>query len=102
MIYGLKKKAFLAAFRETRNVRAACDAAEVGRSSHYRWLETDAAYEEAFDLAKEDAADILEAEATRRAVDGDDIKDRLQQDDGRTAFPHRGSRASLCRFGAVP
>ncbi len=68
--HGLKKKAFLAAFRATGNVRLACEAAEVGRSSHYRWLEADAAYEEAFDLAKEDAADILEAEATRRAVEG--------------------------------
>ena len=78
------------------------EAANVGRSSHYRWKEADPVYEEAFEMAKEDAADILEAEAKRRAVDGDDVKDRLQQDDGRTAFPHRGSRASLCRFGAVP
>ena len=68
--FGLKKKAFLAAFRKTGNVRLACEAAEVGRSSHYRWLETDAAYEEAFELAKEDAADILEAEAKRRAIEG--------------------------------
>ena len=67
--HGLKKKAFLAAFRATGNVRLACEAAEVGRSTHYRWL-ADAAYEEAFELAKEDAADILEAEATRRAVEG--------------------------------
>ena len=67
---GLKKKAFLAAFRQTGNVRLACEAAQVGRSTHYRWLEADAAYEEAFELAKEDAADILEAEATRRAVEG--------------------------------
>ncbi|MCH7564042.1 MAG: hypothetical protein IH968_09475 [Gemmatimonadetes bacterium] len=67
---GLKKKAFLAAFRENGNVRLACEAADVGRSSHYRWLETDPAYREAFGSAKEDAADILEAEAKRRAVDG--------------------------------
>ena len=70
MSYGLKKKAFLAAFRETGNVRLACEAAEVGRSSHYRWLDQDREYREAFDLAKEDAADILEAEAKRRAVVG--------------------------------
>ena len=68
--HGLKKRAFLAAFRETGNVRMACEAANVGRSSHYRWLEADAAYGEAFELAKEDAADILEAEAKRRAVEG--------------------------------
>lgn len=68
--FGLKKKAFLAAFRENGNVRLACLAADVGRSTHYRWLDSDMAYREAFDLAKEDAADILEAEAKRRAVDG--------------------------------
>ena len=68
--HGLKKKAFLAAFRETGNVRLACEAAEVGRSTHYGWLGADPSYQEAFDLAKEDAADILEAEATRRAVEG--------------------------------
>ena len=50
-------------------MRLACEAAEVGRSSHYRWLD-DPEYREAFDLAKEDAADILEAEAKRRAVEG--------------------------------
>ena len=32
-------RAFLAAFRETDNVRLACEVAKVGRSSHYRWLE---------------------------------------------------------------
>ena len=65
-----RQRAFLAAFRETGNVCLACEVAKVGRSSHYRWLAEDPAYREAFDQAKEDAADILEAEAFRRAVDG--------------------------------
>ncbi len=64
------QRAFLAAFRETGNVRLTCKAAGVGRSSHYRWLEKDPEYREAFDVAKEDAADVLEGEAHRRAVDG--------------------------------
>ena len=64
------KRAFLAAFRETGNVCLACQAAGVGRSSHYRWLEQDPEYREAFDQAKEDATDVLEAEAHRRAVEG--------------------------------
>ena len=64
------QRAFLAAFRETGNVRLACEVAKVGRSSHYRWLDKDPEYREAFELAKEDAADILEAEAYRRAVEG--------------------------------
>ena len=64
------QRAFLVAFRETGNVRLACEVAKVGRSSHYRWLEEDSEYREAFDLAKEDAADVFEAEAHRRAVEG--------------------------------
>ncbi len=64
------KMAFLAAFRETGNVCLACKAAGVGRSSHYRWFEENSAYREAFDQAKEDATDVLEAEAHRRAVHG--------------------------------
>ncbi len=65
-----QQRAFLAAFRETGNVRLTCEVAGVGRNSHYRWLEKDSEYREAFELAKEDAADILEAEAYRRAVEG--------------------------------
>ncbi len=65
-----RQKAFLAAFRETGNVRLACKAAGVGRSTHYRWREKDSEYREAFDQAKEDATDVLEAEAHRRAVEG--------------------------------
>ncbi len=57
------KRAFLAAFRETGNVRLACEVAKVGRSSHYRWIGEDPEYREAFDLAKECAGDLLEAEA---------------------------------------
>lgn len=68
--HGLKKGAFLTAYRRTGIVRLACEAACVGRSSHYRWLEEDAAYRDAFELAKEDAAEVLEAEAHRRAVEG--------------------------------
>ena len=65
-----KQKAFLAAFRETGNVRLACKAAKVSRSRHYQWRKEDVEYHEAFDLAKEEAADVLEAEAYRRAVEG--------------------------------
>ena len=65
-----KKSAFLAAYRETGNVRLACTAARIGRSSHYRWLEHDPSYVEDFEQAKKDAVDVLEAEARRRAVEG--------------------------------
>ena len=65
----LKKRAFLAAYRELGNVRLACQAAQIGRSSHYRW-QAEPDYAEEFEQAKEDAVDVLEAEARRRAVDG--------------------------------
>jgi hypothetical protein len=64
-----KKRAFLAAYGETGNVRLACHAAQIGRSSHYRWLD-DSDYAEQFEQAKTDAVDVLEAEARRRAVEG--------------------------------
>ena len=67
--YGLKKKAFLAAFRETGNVRVASQAAQISRASHYRWLQ-EPDYAEEFEQAKADAVDVLEAEARRRAVEG--------------------------------
>jgi len=67
---GVKQRAFLAAFRETCNVRLACESAGVGRSSHYRWLDEDPEYRRAFEDAREDAVDLLEAEARRRALEG--------------------------------
>ena len=65
-----KKFAFLKAFSESGNVLQACKSAEVGRTSHYNWLHSDPDYVVAFEVAKQDAIDVLEAEAQRRAVDG--------------------------------
>ena len=65
-----KRAAFLAAYRETGNIKLACEAAQIGRSSHYRWRESDPDYAEEFERAKKDAVDVLEAEARRRAVEG--------------------------------
>ena len=65
-----KQRAFLLAYCETCNVFRACKVSKVGRSSHYRWLAEDPKYSEAFDLAKEQASDRLEAEAIRRAFEG--------------------------------
>ncbi len=87
-------RAFPAAFRETGNVRLACEVAKVGRSSHYRWREHIPEYREAFDLAKGDAGDTLGAEAYRRAVEGTGRTDRMVR---------RGSewhRASVFRCAA--
>jgi hypothetical protein len=64
-----KRAAFLAAYRETGNIRLACDASQISRSTHYRWVD-DPDYAEEFEQAKADAVDVLEAEARRRAVTG--------------------------------
>ncbi len=65
-----RQRAFLTAFRELGNIRRAAEAAGIARRTHYKWRDTDAEYVQAFEAAKEDAADLLEAEAWRRAVDG--------------------------------
>ena len=64
------QRAFLAAYGEMGVIRRACNVAEVGRQSHYDWIETNAEYREAFAAAQEDAADNLEAEVYRRALKG--------------------------------
>ena len=64
-----KRAAFLAAYRETGNVKLAAEAAQISRSAHYRWV-AEPDYAEEFEQAKRDAVDVLEAEARRRAVTG--------------------------------
>jgi hypothetical protein len=65
-----RKKAFLAAFRQTGNVKAAAEAAEIDRSLAYVWKRGDPEYAVMFSDAQADAADLLELEARRRAVHG--------------------------------
>jgi hypothetical protein len=64
-----RKRAFLAAFRLSGNVSEAAAAAKVHRSTHYEWL-VDTAYAAEFEQAQGEAADMLVAEARRRAVNG--------------------------------
>ena len=63
------QRAFLAAFAECGTVTFAALAAKVHRSRHYRWLD-EQAYATAFEVAKNAAAETLENEARRRAVEG--------------------------------
>jgi hypothetical protein len=62
--------AFLASLRLTGNVSEAARAAEIDRALTYRAREADKAFASAWDDALDEAADALEAEARRRAVDG--------------------------------
>lgn len=65
-----KKRAFLAAYAECGNVTQAAEIAGIERSRHYQWKCEDPDYAEAFAAAEEQAADRLEQEARRRAVEG--------------------------------
>jgi len=65
-----RHKAFLKAFAETASLTAAAKAAKVNRFQHYEWLKTLDGYADDFTVATRQAADLLEAEAVRRAHDG--------------------------------
>ena len=65
-----RQRDFLAAFRDRGIVRDAAAEAGIDRSAHYRWLAEEEPYRQAFARAEEEACDLLEAEARRRAVDG--------------------------------
>jgi hypothetical protein len=60
-------KGFLVALRETGIVRSACDAAHIDRSVAYDLRKADEAFAADWDRALDEAADLLEAEARRRA-----------------------------------
>lgn len=62
--------AFLSALRESGVVRSACEAARIGRTTAYELRQRDPGFAAAWDEAMEDAADLLEAEAIRRARHG--------------------------------
>lgn len=65
-----RQRAFLVAFAETGNIRLAAKTSGINRSTHYDWLEADDDYRRAFEAAQQEAAEVLEAEAHRRAVAG--------------------------------
>src|SRR4051812_1289816 len=66
------KAKFLQRLAECGNVKLAADASGVGRRTVYTHRESDKDFAAKWDEAMEDAADVLEAEARRRAVAGCD------------------------------
>ena len=70
-----KIDAFIDKLRNSGNVRLSCNAAGVNRSTAYNWRDKWATFAAEWDEALEDACDILEAEAWKRAVN--DKSDRL-------------------------
>ena len=65
-----KKAAFLAALAEVGNITQAAEIAGIDRKTHYIWMKNDPDYSAAYEAAMEQAADRLEQEARRRAVEG--------------------------------
>lgn len=70
---GHLKKAFLDAYRDTGNIRLACAASGVGRSTVYKWQEHDGEFSAAFGVAQVEAVEALEAAAYHRAVEGVEV-----------------------------
>lgn len=64
-----RKRLFLAAYAETGVITRAAKAAGIAAKTHYRWLE-DESYLADFEEAKQAGIDSLEAEARRRAIEG--------------------------------
>ena len=61
---------FLGALRDTGNVRLACQAAGISRPTAYDRRDRDPVFAGAWHWAREDAGELLEGEAWRRAVHG--------------------------------
>jgi hypothetical protein len=62
-----QKARALARYREVGTVRGACHAAGIGRRTWYNWLEEDRRFASLVQEARDDVADELEEEASRRA-----------------------------------
>ena len=67
-----KRRKFLDALSETGDVSAAAKAAGLARGEALRLREEDETFRSAWDDAHESAVDALEAEARRRALEGDE------------------------------
>lgn len=65
-----RKNAFLAAFSECGVISRAAEIAGIDRGTHYDWMKNDPEYVQAFKDAEDVAAEHLEQEARRRAVEG--------------------------------
>ena len=65
-----RQQTFLKALEGLGTIQAACLASRVGRRTVYDWVEKDKHFADAFQLARDVAADVLEAEARRRGLEG--------------------------------
>jgi hypothetical protein len=66
------ERRFLDTYAKTGSITGAAKAARISLAVHHEKLETDLAYRKAFEGAREQVVDLLEAEAFRRALAGSD------------------------------
>jgi hypothetical protein len=71
-----RKQRLLLAFAEVGIVATACRFADVHPSMHYKWLQVDPVYAEAFRCAQKSAVGALEQAAWTRAVEGQERVDK--------------------------
>ncbi|QDV79859.1 hypothetical protein [Botrimarina mediterranea] len=97
-----KQTAFLAAYAVTGTLTQAAKGSGVSVRSHHRWREGCEAYLEAFEAAHQEACDHLEAEARRRAIQGQrrlkfdrNGQPLIDPDTGKPYSEHRYSDALL-------
>ena len=72
-MYGDWRPAFIHTLRNTANVRASCAAAGVSRKAAYDAKNSDEAFATEWESAMEDACDILEFVARKRAFETSDL-----------------------------
>ena len=66
------KMSFCRSYATRGIIRDACISAGISRRTYYRWRKKDESFHDACTMAEEMSADLIEAEAMRRAVDGYD------------------------------
>lgn len=65
-----KQPKFVFTFADTVSITVAAKAAGISPKLHYQWLKSDVVYRNAWEMVQDQAAQTLEDEAVRRAVEG--------------------------------
>jgi hypothetical protein len=77
-LHNEQREQFLERFSECGSVLQACNDTGVARRTHYEWLAADPEYKAAFEVAKQQAVDALEARVFQRAnVESDRLAEFL-------------------------
>ena len=72
LITHVKKRLFLTTYSEQGAVGISAELSGISRFTHYKWLQNDPDYAEAFHEAERSAITSLEDEARKRAIGGSD------------------------------